>query len=89
MRRLLPLGFSRTEIRQQLYLSSNSLDTAACRLLDKDKEERRGGEGEREGQGDGGEGVMDGSQEGTEQKKNFTIGKFEVCMKHGTSVYRL
>ena len=44
MKKLLPLGFSRSAIRHQLYLNSNDVDTAACRLLDSEKEE----EGERE-----------------------------------------
>ena len=67
---MLPLGFSRSEIRHQLYLSSNNADVAAGRLLDREREE-----GRREGKG--GEEFVDDSKEGTEKKK-FSIGKFEV-----------
>ena len=71
VRRMLPLGFSRSEIQQQLYLSSNNADIAACRLLD-----REGGEGGGEGEEE--EKLVDDSKESTEKKKKFSIEKFEV-----------
>lgn len=70
MKKLLPLGFSRSAIRHQLYLNSNDVDTAACRLLDSEKEE----EGEREEEREG----RDDSWEEVEPEKNFSIGKYEV-----------
>ena len=70
VRQLLPLGFSKTEIRHQLYLSSNNVNDAACRLLDRQREEK----------GREGEGV--GNDEETSEKK-FSIGKFEVCVLVG------
>ena len=71
MRQLLPLGFSRSEICHQLSISSNNVNDAANRLLD-----MRRKQGEREGEGEGEDGVIDAYQEETDKK--FSIGKFEV-----------
>ena len=94
VKKLLPLGFSRAEIRRQLYLSANNVDTAANRLLDREREGEgrreggRGGEEESLREGERGEGVDGREKDGEEEVKKgkpFSIGKIEVylCTKQG------
>ena len=87
MKKLLPLGFSRAEIRRQLYRSANNVDTAANRLLDREREGEGRRDGGREGEeesvreGERGEGVDGREKEGEEEVKKgkpFSIGKIEV-----------
>ena len=91
VKRLLPLGFSRAEIRRQLYLSSNSVTMAANRLLDREREggEEMDGAGkeEREGEEEEEEGGVRREEVDEEKKgKSFSISQIEVIIYYSASV---
>lgn len=82
VKRLLPLGFTRSSIRKELYLSDGNLNEAALKLLEQQDHEQRqhseqqlailGGEREEE--------VDREEREGKKPEKTFTIGNVEVVV---------
>lgn len=75
VKRLLPLGFTKSSIRKELYLQSNDLNAAALKLLSQQEEESIG-DGVGTDNVDGG-GDKKGEKDNTE--KPFTIKSIEVC----------
>lgn len=93
IKKLLPLGFTKKDIRRELFLSNGDLNIAASRLLD--QQQRKGGEvgvpsltsdesWEKMVTEESGEEMME-IEAG--KKKSFSVGKIEVSMLHDLQMH--
>ena len=80
--KLLPLGFTRKEIRRELFLSNGDLNTAASKLLDRRQKQSEEGSTPfpsgcwEEVDAESGSEVLESQDK---DKKFFSVGSIEVC----------